>query len=661
VPGCGSEASPCGTIQYAVDQASLDDTILVAAGTYTASTACLGVEAVVCVINKEVTILGGYTPGNWSTADPGTNLTIIDGQHVRQGVKVQRTSPSDPFTNLHMEGFTIRNGFRQGASSGGDQSTFAFGGGMEACCCQVTLKDMVFRNNQVIGGNTNSSYGGAGSGGGLALGGMDGVTLEGILFDQNEARGGTGSQRGGYAIGGGLYTYDSVVSGAYLTFTNNMAIAGDSPGSGDLNGARADAQGAAIGIQVSSDITLQYVTATDNTAVGGNAVSYGGGAWGGAVAAELATFTLRDAELQGNVALGGNGAEGGLGCGGALQTSRTEMTVDRVRMIDNRATGGDGTTERGSAGGGGAYLTGYGDGTQVQIANSVIADNLAETGATGQVAGGGGGGLWLQGVEAEITHTTFARNRLGSAPMSGLGLIVVNYGCPTATTVDISYSIFADHTSHAGTSALWVGEPNSATLRRTLWSGNVKDTNAGESGAGTIVDIDPIWASSPGFVAPGAPSYDYHLGWSSLAIDQAQGSTLSVDMDGDARPANGSSDIGADEYTPPALFLLPPFGVNETLELEWEANLSLMAELDHFEVTVFCEPGARPPDQGPCDAPFSVGQQSEFVLTGLSNDRTYGATVEARDTTGELLAASNTATGVPRDYAFRAFIPLIAR
>jgi len=75
-----------------------------------------------------------------------------------------------------------------------------------------------------IGGdNTNSEFGGAGSGGGLALRAVPTGLMEHITLDDNQAFGGAGTKRGGYAAGGGLFTYRSTVWGSYITITNNTA------------------------------------------------------------------------------------------------------------------------------------------------------------------------------------------------------------------------------------------------------------------------------------------------------------------------------------------------------------------------------------------------------------------------------------------------------
>ncbi|NIV35646.1 MAG: hypothetical protein GWN58_41190 [Anaerolineae bacterium] len=219
-------------------------------------------------MNKQLTILGGYSTGNWSTPDPSTNLTIIDGQSTYRGVF---TWSGGPATSLRMEGFTIENGVARGIPTwSGDDKIFGFGGGMFAISVQgITLKNMVFENNKSVGENTSSSYGGAGSGGGLALRRVTNATLEHISFEGNEARGGTGQDRGGYGIGGGLYTYRSVVSGRYITFSNNIATGGSTAGSGRAaDGQRADAFGAGASIQHYCDVTLQYVSATGNQTIG---------------------------------------------------------------------------------------------------------------------------------------------------------------------------------------------------------------------------------------------------------------------------------------------------------------------------------------------------------------------------------------------------------
>ena len=114
---CSSPGAPCHTIQYAVNQSASGDRILVAQGTYVYNAATdpcsfFLTRAVVCFANKRLTILGGYSTSNWSTANPAANLTVIDGQNARRGVAF--VGISNPATHLDMEGFTIQNGRAQG-------------------------------------------------------------------------------------------------------------------------------------------------------------------------------------------------------------------------------------------------------------------------------------------------------------------------------------------------------------------------------------------------------------------------------------------------------------------------------------------------------------------------------------------------------------------
>src|SRR5690349_6180653 len=72
---CSTSASPCRTVQYAVNQSAVSgDVIKVATGSYVypGSNSCPWAitSAVVCIVDKNLTIFGGYSTSNWSTADP---------------------------------------------------------------------------------------------------------------------------------------------------------------------------------------------------------------------------------------------------------------------------------------------------------------------------------------------------------------------------------------------------------------------------------------------------------------------------------------------------------------------------------------------------------------------------------------------------------------
>lgn len=140
--GCGSTAAPCRSIQYAVNKAASGDFIRVAKGTYfynSAADTCsfLVTRAVVCFVDKNLNIIGGYDGSNWSTTDPQNNLTIIDGGRTYRGVAIIAYAKT---ANLVLDGFTVQNGLAQGGQSTDTFVNAGFGGGIWAQNSSVTLK-----------------------------------------------------------------------------------------------------------------------------------------------------------------------------------------------------------------------------------------------------------------------------------------------------------------------------------------------------------------------------------------------------------------------------------------------------------------------------------------------------------------------------------------
>src|SRR5262245_28466604 len=166
---CGAQAAPCRHLDYAVNKALDGDTVRVAAGTYffnTLAVSCTGVpiRSVLCVVDKAITIIGGYAPGTWNL-DPAANPTIIDGQNTYRGVFIY--SSSRPDVRLTMVNFTIQNAVARGID-GVDPS--AFGGGIDSNNAPVTLENVAFVNNKAVGVDTVSGQGGSGVGGALSIG-----------------------------------------------------------------------------------------------------------------------------------------------------------------------------------------------------------------------------------------------------------------------------------------------------------------------------------------------------------------------------------------------------------------------------------------------------------------------------------------------------------
>jgi hypothetical protein len=578
---CGTEATPCRTIQFVLDTLvpyGQAGTIKVATGSYDDMHDCpTGVAtntAVVCIINRQITLRGGFVPPDWTTPTGDPSATVIDGNSQGRGLRIHRGLVAEAAASIEMDGFTIKNGAARGATSGGLGATSAAGGGMLSENSTVTLRNMVFRDNLAVGGTTGETAGGRGSGGGLALfdeswaNSLAPATLQNVTFDGNQAQGGDGADAGGYALGGALFVYWTPVTGDNVVLSDNAATAGNSLGGGVSGNDKADALGGAVSVEQDAVVALRNVQASGNLALGGNAPNgEGGGAFGGVFFVELADLSVSEAVLGDNRAQGGNGmnstTSGSIAQGGAVQALRSALGLDRVAVVGNEARAGDGATNGGAAEGGGvAVIVAERNGVAMpfHLTNAVVASNFVSIGS-GTLVPGGGGGLWLQGATATISHTTIADNRLGSTQMFhhfGGGIAVFS-AAGVQTAAAVTDSILANHSTPGmnaqsyADAALWAADNTSIQLTRVLFANNSDDTNAGVSDGfnlppGAFAQTAVTNAANGGFVSSGNPSNDYHLTAGSPARDQAVGSTVAVDLDGTARPNGVASDLGAYEF-----------------------------------------------------------------------------------------------------------------
>jgi hypothetical protein len=667
--GCGTETAPCRSIQYALNSISAwgAGTILVAEGSYYYSGSgndCeryLGTSAVVCIVNRNITLIGGYPHSDWSQPMSDAHPTDVDGQGQRRGVYVVNTESNTRSVWVEIQNFVIQNGVQVGKTSGSIDDLYAFGGGMMDNSAILILRNIAFKNNQVIGGSTSQSFGGAGSGGGLAmLLAPAGTYLENVTFTQNKAMGGSGSTRGGYGIGGGLYSYKSTYTGTNLTVINNQAIGGGTNGSGATpDYEKGDAQGGGISFQEESGVELSDIVVTGNVATGGNAPNgSGGGAFGGGVFAQNAEFTLHRATINMNKALGGAGKNpmtdpwfyGSLGEGGGLSADASIVTLDSVKVVGNQAIGGNGSnTGYGGAGaGGGAYLAWYyGPRNSIEIVNSIFADNYAAHGMGGAITGGGGGGLDLQGVQGTIKYSTIARNQLGSTSMQGTAIVALTGGQP----VDVTFSnvIIANHTTPANLHAVRTQTGSILRMERTLWAGNWGNIYSGQ-GSGTVVNSNALTAASADFVSPGAPNYDYRIKKTSPAKDAGTGQAPTVDINLKSRTLFAPADIGASEYVPLVVSVSP--ARSGSLWISWVTDTSLVTGINHYEIIITCEAGAT------CPAAVNAGLSTRYALQGLTNSRTYTIRVQAWTAT-QAIETSNAIAAKPMAYSI--FLPALLR
>jgi hypothetical protein len=660
---CGSSQSPCASIQYAVEQAVSGDTIKVAAGTYTYtnhSNRCSnwygsGATGVVCVDGKQISLIGGYSTNNWQTPNATANPTIIDGQNNHRGVFV--LLPATP-TNLYMQGFTIRNGRAHPIPiRGGKDTIYAFGGGMLVDRAVVTLEQMVFEHNQAIGSNSSSGYGGGGVGGGLALRSSGSASLNHVIFRHNTARGGVGLDRGGFGIGGAIFAFETTVTGSHVTAINNLAVGGNSNGSGHSHGEKADGQGGGIAIQINSQATFQHLTLVDNETRGGNAPNgNSGGGFGGGAFAEEASLTIRDGSIKNNLARGGTGknhASNPFSMGGGIGVTRSNLTVERVEILGNTARGGDSEQLAGAASGGGITVQRLSGNTTVNINNTIIGGNLAAMGAgADKSAGGGGGGLALNGAQAALNHVTFANNGLNEPHMQGSGMLLFSYSANTPGTAQINYTIFANHPAGH---ALHVQQHHSGNLA-TLYEGLFDNNNSNTSNFGNIDGLHTMISGPARFVDPAG--LNFRIQHNSAARDATSSSKLPDDVDNEKRDQN--PDIGASEYIvqlPQITSLRAAAGVGGVVNVDWHGEN--MADLLHnYVLTVTCSVGASPPAQMGCGVPTDMGTATAVQLTGMTMYQQYTLTLKAYDSDQNLLAEAQT-TAVPTDIFL--FLPTIQR
>lgn len=661
--GCGSEASPCRSIQYAVGKANSGDVILVAEGIYTyngvgLSSLCYQYTfrpSVVCIVDKHLTIRGGYSNSNWGSSDPDANPTIIDGQNANRGVSLIGTSKYYAKASLSLDGFTIRNGLAQGSTSGESWQISGYGGGIFVGSAPFSFKNLTIQNNKAQGGNTNMTSGGVGTGGGLAVtlipSGNSG-SMENIVFDSNQALGGQGNNQGGSAHGGGFYFWSAIVNASYITLTDNIARAGSSSGAGGM----ADGLGGGGVVHFVSRTTLEHVIATGNQAIGGNAGGQAGSAFGGAIWLEgVLEFNLSDARLMQNSAIAGNGQRGGLGGGGGIMSDISQVFLDSVSIIANTARGGNGTVLKGSVGGGGFYATRFSGSTTITIHNSVIADNYIEMGSGPGDPGGGGAGLWLQGNQVEIAHTTIAGNRMNSLLYHGIAMLLLNDAAPTPTTVNIYNSAITDHiNANPSQSTIHVKTGNTINFNRVVLANNTKNTG----GSGNFNGMATIlYLSSAGYIAPVSPYYNYHINMNSAVKDQANSSSISQDIDEEARPYGSAPDVGADEYRPFPLAVSP---MDQKLMINWSTASTLFeGGVHHYIITVVCSSGANPPNELNCSQPTNMGLSTSITLTGLTNFKNYTTTIQAIGDTGSEIAVSNSVTSAPTNIF--EYLPFVAR
>jgi predicted outer membrane repeat protein len=536
--GCGSVATPCATVQFAVDQAQTNDQILVASGTYTGVSVRDGVTQVV-YISQSLTLRGGYTVTNgFAASDPVANPTILDAQDGGRVVYI---------TNTHgaLENLMVKNGSINSGNVNSD-----VGGGLYAS------QDLTLTNVSVL---SNTAFS---NGGGAYVSGT--VTLSGGLFQDNRS---TNNR------GGGLYALGKL-SLTGTQFLSNTAREGGGVhvgGAATLNGGlfqnNRGTLGNGGGLYVIGNLNLTGTQFLNNTAR-----NTGGGAYVGFGAAIL----------NGGLFQNNSSTHSTLGGGGGLIANTLSLTG--TQFLSNTANSGSGGAWASGVAmlNGGVFQGNSGKDGGGLLAGDTV--NLTGTQFLNNTASNEGGGL-LAGSAMTLTAISFIRNTAarggGLFHSSGNGLVV--------------NTLFAENIATLSGTALYLGSPSGAQLQHLtigspvtvtgsavyIQQGNVSLTNTiiaqheialqNESGnvtqnfnlfyavvtptQGTILGGANNVVGNPNFVNPSQD--DYHLRIGSAAADAGTDVRVMTDADGDSRPRGSGFDIGYDEAAPTQRVYLP--------------------------------------------------------------------------------------------------------
>ena len=143
-----------------------------------------------------------------------------------------------------------------------------------------------------------------------------------------------------------------------------------------------------------------------------------------------------------------------------------------------------------------------------------------------------GSGLHIEGANLTMSHNTFARNTSGDDKGSGVYIVdLLDWGQPT---INMTNTILADQTV-----GIFANGVSTLTVNGVLWYNTPVTITTSPT---AVLSVSHQHSGDPAFGADG-----YHLSAGSAAIDKGLDASISVDVDGEPRPAGAGYDLGADE------------------------------------------------------------------------------------------------------------------
>ena len=237
--------------------------------------------------------------------------------------------------------------------------------------------------------------------------------------------------------------------------------------------------------------TIEGNTIFSNTADGGGGLALTGGA------ADVIDNIIR----QNRAALDGGG----------LYLLLSSPTLQRNIISANRAA---------NSGGGIGFQWG-----SPTLINNVIADNHLDNANWGK-----GSGLSIGGADSHLSHNTIARNTGGD----GSGVYIFDWFEWAQPTVFMTNTIVVNQSVGVNASGV-----STVTINGILWHNTPITVSKSVT---AVVTVNNQFAGNPVFAADG-----YHLTAGSAAIDNGIDAGVTVDIDGESRPAGAGYDLGADE------------------------------------------------------------------------------------------------------------------